>query len=127
MSIASISSLINSLPSQVQTDAQARIDLQALKSDLQSGNITNAEQDFATLLKDSPRFQTELQANASTPQASALSSLSSALQAGNLTAAQTAASTLQATMWDARHPIHAHSLGAVVAATAAKPSLGLTL
>ena len=88
--------------------------------------MTNAQQDFATLLKDSPHFQTELQTNPGTPQAGALTSLSSALQAGNANAAQTAVSMLQATMREGRHPFYAQSLTAAPAA-ASKPTISLTL
>lgn len=127
MSISSISSFLNSVPAQVQTEAQTRIDLQSLKRDLQAGNMTYAQQDFATLLKDSPRFQTELQTNPGTLQASALTSLSSALQAGNLNAAQTAVSTLQATMPGGRPAFYGHGLTANAPAAATKPTISLSL
>jgi hypothetical protein len=127
MSISSISSFLSSVPAQVQTEAQTRIDLQTLKRDLQAGKMTNAQQDFATLLKDSPNLQTELQTNPGTPQAGALTSLSSALQAGNANAAQTAVSMLQATLRDSRHPFYAQTLSATAPAAASKPSISLTL
>jgi hypothetical protein len=83
----------------------------ALSTDLQNGNITGAQQDYATIQQD---FQQQQQQGSSpvhhhhhhgggggggqqgSQVSSALNSLSTALQAGNLSSAQTAFATLQA-------------------------------
>lgn len=89
-----------------------RQDLGALKSDLQSGNLSQAQTDFATLLDDAPGLKNELAsgtaAASSSSQASALGSLSSALQAGDVTGASTALTSLQQTLGAMHHHHHRH-------------------
>ncbi len=87
-----------STPAAVPNHWQIKRDLQAINTDLQAGNVSGAQQDFATLLKDSPHLQAEMQSGQTTPQASALNALSSALQSGNVSGAQTALSSLQQAM-----------------------------
>lgn len=81
----------------------------ALAQDLQNGNISGAQQDYATIQQD---FQQQQQGSSQVHHhhhhhgggggqqgsqvSQALNSLSSALQAGNLSSAQTAFATLQA-------------------------------
>ena len=89
--------------------AKARSDFQALANDLQTGNLTNAQTDFASLLQDAPQLQTTLQTTAVTsPALSAFSSLSASLQAGDLTGAQSAMSTLQQSVQGHHHHHHHH-------------------
>jgi len=73
---------------------QIRNDYKALQSDLQSGNLANAQTDFATLLKDAPQLNAQLQSGAAATQPNALSALSTSLQAGDLSGAQTAFASL---------------------------------
>jgi outer membrane protein assembly factor BamD (BamD/ComL family) len=72
---------------QIQTDSQQ------LGQDLQAGNLTGAQQDFATLQQALPSGQS--QQNTASPIAQAFTALSQALQSGNLQDAQTAFTTLQ--------------------------------
>ena len=79
----------------------------ALSTDLQNGNITAAQQDYATIRQDSQQQQRSSQVHhhhhhggggggqKGSQVSQALNSLSSALQAGNLSSAQTAFATLQ--------------------------------
>lgn len=73
---------------------------QQLGEDLQSGNLTQAQQDYATLSQDFPGVtsngSTSLSSSTSSnPIAQAFSALSQALQNGNLSAAQQDFSTVQ--------------------------------
>jgi hypothetical protein len=79
---------------------QIRSDFKSLQNDLQSGNLANAQTDFATLLNDAPQLNNQLQSGAAatgaatTSQSSALNALSTSLQAGDLTGAQSALTSL---------------------------------
>jgi len=73
---------------------QIRSDFKALQSDLQAGNVASAQVDFDTLLKDAPQLKSQLQNAATTTQPNALSALSTSLQAGDLSGAQTAFASL---------------------------------
>lgn len=74
-----------------------------LSSDLQSGNLSAAQQDYATLQQDMQNVHSHHHhhhhsaggANASTTVSQIFSQLGQALQAGNLSAAQQAYTTLQ--------------------------------
>jgi outer membrane protein assembly factor BamD (BamD/ComL family) len=101
MSIVGIlgSGLLASLNSQGAQNKfqQINSEFRQLGRDLTSGNLTQAQQDFATLSQNLPGQQ---HANSSTgsnasPLAQAFSTLSDDLQSGNLTGAQQAFSTLQ--------------------------------
>ena len=74
---------------------QIQTDFQQLGQDLQSGNLTGAQQDFATLQQALPSGQSQSQQNTASPIAQAFTALSQALQSGNLQDAQTAFTTLQ--------------------------------
>jgi outer membrane protein assembly factor BamD (BamD/ComL family) len=79
----------------------------ALSTDLQNGNITAAQQDYATIQQDAQQQQGSSQVHhhhhgggggggqKGSQISQTLSSLSSALQSGNLSSAQTAFATLQ--------------------------------
>ena len=72
---------------------QFRQDFQKLGQDLQTGNLTGAQADFAALQKDGPQSSSSMQNN--NPVAQAFQQLSSDLQSGNLSAAQQDFSNLQ--------------------------------
>ena len=72
---------------------QFRQDFQKLGQDLQTGNLTGAQADFAALQKDGP--QSSSSAQNSNPITQAFQQLSTDLQSGNLTAAQQDYSNLQ--------------------------------
>jgi outer membrane protein assembly factor BamD (BamD/ComL family) len=96
---------------------QIQQDFQQLGKDLQSGNLSAAQSDFATLEQNMP--QTSSTSNTSTsessnPIAQAFSQLSQDLQAGNLTAAQSDYSTIQQDFQNQAsqsHHHHHHHLG----------------
>lgn len=96
MSVAGISSsLFNYTPQSVQsTFQQFQKEFQQLGQDLQSGNLSAAQSDFATLQKDEPQSSSAT-ASQTSPIAQAFSQLSKDLQSGNLTAAQQDYSSLQ--------------------------------
>jgi outer membrane protein assembly factor BamD (BamD/ComL family) len=101
MSIAGIltSSLFASLGSQSTQNKfqQINSEFQQLGQDLTSGNLTQPQQDFATLSQNLPGQQQSASNSASNanPLAQAFATLSSDLQSGNLSGAQQAFSTLQ--------------------------------
>jgi len=115
MSVAGIASSILFQPQSVQSNysQQLQTTFQQLGQDLQAGNITSAQQDFATLQKDwqpgngagpvrrhhHHHGRTEQpQETASQPQrqiAQAFSTLGQDLQTGNVAAAQQAFSAIQ--------------------------------
>ena len=72
---------------------QCRQDFQKLGQDLQTGNLSGAQADFAALQKDGPQSSSSTQN--SNPISQTFQQLSTDLQSGNLTAAQQDYSTLQ--------------------------------
>jgi hypothetical protein len=72
---------------------QFRQDFQKLGQDLQTGNLTGAQADFATLQKDGPQSSSSTQN--SNPITQTFQQLSTDLQSGNLTKAQQDYSNLQ--------------------------------
>jgi hypothetical protein len=77
---------------------QIQKEFQQLGQDLQSGNLTQAQQDYATLSQNLPAAQsstTASTANNSNPIAQAFTALSQDLQNGNLSAAQQDYATIQ--------------------------------
>ena len=97
MSITSVSSATN--PYQTNSTQNAfRQEFQALQQALQSGDLTSAQQAFAALQKDNPRFAQAMAGGSSTgqsnPASSAFQSLASALQSGDLKSAQSAFTSL---------------------------------
>jgi len=73
---------------------QFQQEFQQLGQDLQSGNISAAQQDFAALQQLSPQ-SSSTSAQSSNPIAQEFSQLSQALQSGNLSAAQQDYTTIQ--------------------------------
>lgn len=93
MSIAGIASsalfsILNGVQSAHSPQNNFQSEFQQLGQDLQSGNLTQAQQDYTTLSQNFPNA-TQSSANAANnPIAQAFNSLSQDLQSGNLTAAQ---------------------------------------
>ena len=93
MSIAGIASTLLSQIGNLQNNQQSQIqaEFQQLAQDLTSGNLTQAQTDFATLQQSAPTTQ----ANSTSPLSQAFSKLGTDLQSGNLTAAQQDFATIQ--------------------------------
>ena len=92
---------------------QIQAEFQQLGQDLQSGNLTQAQQDFATLSQNFPAAQqagasASTNANNASPLAQAFSTLSQALQSGNLSAAQSAFATVQQDVQQRASQPHGH-------------------
>lgn len=90
MSVAGLSS--TSLFSQIQDFKQ---EFQQLGQDLQAGNLSAAQSDFATLQQLGPQNQSNSTAQNSNPIAQAFEQLSQDLQSGNVSAAQQDFATIQ--------------------------------
>jgi outer membrane protein assembly factor BamD (BamD/ComL family) len=126
MSISGISSSLSDLTTQnVQSMMQQmKQDFTKLGTDLTSGNLSAAQQDFVTLQQDSGQSATSSTSSTTStsqdPIAQAFNQLSTDLKSGNLTAAQQDFSTIQqdlqssaaqstATQGTATHHHHHHS------------------
>ena len=97
MSIAGIlsSTLLNlTTPSVTSPQQSFQKEFQKLGQDLQAGNLSAAQADFATLQQNSPSSSARA-AQTSSPIAQAFSQLGKDLQSGNLAGAQQAVSTIQ--------------------------------
>jgi hypothetical protein len=91
MSVSGISSssLFNYENQNVQNRFQQfRQEFQQLGQDLQSGNLSAAQQDFATLQQLGPQNNSSVSTQSNNPIAQAFNQLSQDLQSGNLSAAQ---------------------------------------
>ena len=100
MSVTGIaaSSLFSFLTQTVQSKKQQfQQEFQQLGQDLQSGNMSAAQSDFATLKQDMPQSSSTTSSSAQSGSgiATAFSQLAQDLQSGNLTAAQSDYATLQ--------------------------------
>jgi outer membrane protein assembly factor BamD (BamD/ComL family) len=107
----STSGITSSMFSQIQ---QFQQEFQQLGQDLQSGNLSAAQSDFATLLKDAPQASSTSTSQSNSPIAQAFNQLSQDLQAGNLSAAQQDYSTIQQdfqSQASQMHPHHHHRSG----------------
>jgi soluble cytochrome b562 len=105
MSVSAVSSS-NTYPVQNYQSPfqQIKNDFQQLGKDLQSGNLSQAQADYATLSKDLPSSQ-----QSSTSQAAKdLNSVGQALQAGNLSQAQQAYANVQQDVQQAAGGHHHH-------------------
>src|SRR6202789_1518587 len=79
---------------------QIQSEFQQLGHDLQAGNLTQAQQDCATLSQNSPNAQSATtaattSANSSNPIAQAFAALSQDLQNGNISVSQEVSQTVQ--------------------------------
>lgn len=93
MSVAGISSsnLFNVNDSRESLQSQMRQEFEQLGQDLQSGNLSAAQSDFATLTQMEPQSTSSSSSSTATstsPMAQAFAQLSKDLQSGNLSAAQ---------------------------------------
>lgn len=127
MSVAGILSTSFYQPYSVQATASRRSELQQLGQDLQSGNLTAAQQDFATLTQrmfsssttaagSSSNTSTSSTSSASSPTGTGsilqdLKTLGADLQSGDLSAAQQAYSALQQDILSAGKGHHHHHHG----------------
>ena len=97
MSVSGIlsSALSNYQPQNVQSNRQQfKQEFQQLGQDLQSGNLSAAQADFATLQQNAPQAAAST-SQSNNPIAQAFNQLSQDLQSGNLTAAQQDFSAIQ--------------------------------
>ena len=122
MSIAGIlsSSLFNSNSQSVTSPQQSfQKEFQQLGQALQSGNLSAAQADFATLQQNSPTSSATSSASSGNPIAQAFSQLGKDLQSGNISAAQQDFSNIQqdtqsqsqSTQTSGHHHHHRHGGG----------------
>lgn len=109
----SISGITNTMPSMFQ---ELQSEFQQLGTALNSGNLSAAQSDFATLQQDLPQDPntTTSQSQSNNPIAQAFNQLSQDLQSGNLSAAQQDYSTIQQDFQDKSSQMthhHHHSRG----------------
>jgi outer membrane protein assembly factor BamD (BamD/ComL family) len=98
MSVSGVSSstLFNYSTQDIQSNMkQFQQEFQQLGQDLQSGNLSAAQSDFATLQQLMPQNNSTSSAQSNNPIAQAFNQLSKDLQAGNLSAAQQDYTTIQ--------------------------------
>jgi outer membrane protein assembly factor BamD (BamD/ComL family) len=111
MSVAGIlgSSFVNyaaqSVHSRIQ---QARQDFQQLGQDLQSGNLSAAQSDFAAMQKFGPQSSSSSSTQGSSSVSQDFQQLSQDLQSGNTTAAQQDYSKIQQDFQSQAPPTHHH-------------------
>lgn len=87
---------------------QFKQEFQQLGQDLQSGNLSAAQADFATLEQLGPNSNSTTSGPASSPLAQAFQQLSQDLQSGNLSAAQQDYSTIQQDISNHAAQMHHH-------------------
>lgn len=109
----SVAGIVSSFASLAASPPQSRFqtfkqDFDQLGQDLQAGNLTQAQADFAALQQAAPPRLTGAAGNPQNPLASAFSQLSQDLQSGNLTQAQSDYQTLKQDLQNAAH--HQHRL-----------------
>ena len=103
MSVAGISSsnLFNINDSRRSVESEMKQEFAQLGQDLQSGNLSAAQSDFATLTQMGPQSTTNSSSStaaSNNPMAQAFAQLSKDLQSGNLSAAQHDFATIQQEM-----------------------------
>jgi outer membrane protein assembly factor BamD (BamD/ComL family) len=111
MSVSGVSSssLFNHGTENVQNNIkQIQQEFQQLGQDLQSGNLSAAQSDFATLQQLMPQNNSTSSAQSNNPIAKAFNQLSQDLQAGNLSAAQQDYSTIQKDFQNQGAQMHGH-------------------
>jgi hypothetical protein len=93
----------------IQTNMQQfRQEFQQLGQDLQSGNLSAAQTDFATLQQLRPQANSTSSAQSNNPIAQAFNQLSQDLKSGNLSAAQQDYATLQQDFQSQSSQVHHH-------------------
>lgn len=111
MSVSGISSgnFLNYNAQSIQTNAQQfRQEFLQLGQDLQSGNLSAAQADFATLQQVGPQANSTSSAQNNSPTAQAFSQLSQDLKSGNLSAAQQEYTTVQQDYQNQASQVHHH-------------------
>ena len=93
MSVTGISSTSGSY--QANPYAQVKQDIQNLGKALQSGNLSDAQQAYATLQQDSPTSSQAPGSQDNSPAGQAMQKLGTALQSGDLSGAQQAFAQMQ--------------------------------
>ncbi len=114
MSVSGISStsLFDYNTQSIQNNMQKiRQEFQQLGQDLQSGNLSAAQSDFATLQQIQPQTNATSSAQSSNPITQEFSQLAKDLQAGNVSAAQQDYSTIQQDMQSHAAQVHHHHHG----------------
>ena len=101
----STSGITSSMSSQLQ---QFQQEFQQLGQDLNSGNLTAAQSDFATLQNEMPQTSSTSTSQTNNPIALAFNQLSQDLQAGNLSAAQQDYSAIQQDFQNQASKAHHH-------------------
>jgi outer membrane protein assembly factor BamD (BamD/ComL family) len=87
---------------------QFRQEFQQLGQDLQSGNLSAAQTDFAALQQAEPQSASSSSTQTSSPLAQAFNQLSQDLKSGNLSAAQQDYSTIQQDLQNHAGQVHHH-------------------
>jgi hypothetical protein len=87
---------------------QFQQEFQQLGQDLQSGNLSAAQADFATLQQLAPQTNPASTAQSSNPIAQEFDQLSQDLKAGNLSAAKQDYATIQQDLQNQAAPVHHH-------------------
>lgn len=114
MSVSGISTSLYNTQSLQSTLQQFQKTFRQLGKDLQSGNLSAAQSDFASLQQLQPQTNSTSSSPGNNPIAQAFSQLSTDLQSGNLSAAQQDYTTIQqamqaqATKSEATHGHHHH-------------------
>lgn len=111
MSVSGISSssLFNYSTQDVQSKMkQIQQEFQQLGQDLQSGNLSAAQSDFATLQQLMPQHNSTSSTQSNNPIAQAFNQLSQDLQSGNLSAAQQDYTTIQQDFQNQAAQMHGH-------------------
>jgi outer membrane protein assembly factor BamD (BamD/ComL family) len=117
MSVAGISTSLYNTQSAQSMFQQFQQTFQQLGKDLQSGNLSAAQSEFATLQQLQPQTNSTSSSQSNNPIAQAFSQLSTDLQSGNLSAAQNDYTTIQramqsqATKSEGTHGHHHHGGG----------------
>ena len=111
MSVSGISSssLLNYNPQSVQNRMQQfQQEFQQLGQDLQSGNLSAAQADFATLQQLGPQTNSTSSSQSSNPMAQEFNQLSQDLKSGNVSAAQKDYTTIQQDLQNQAGQTHHH-------------------
>jgi outer membrane protein assembly factor BamD (BamD/ComL family) len=117
MSVSGIATSLYNTQSVQSMFQQFQQTFQQLGKDLQSGNLSAAQSDFATLQQLQPQTKSASSSQSNNPIAQAFSQLSTDLQSGNLSAAQNDYTTIQQAMQsqstksEATHGHHHHGGG----------------
>jgi soluble cytochrome b562 len=94
----STSSISSATPSYQPPQNGGQQNFQALVQAVQSGNLTAAQQAYATLTQNAPQGASTTAGGQANPFQQAISTIGSALQSGDISGAQNALQTMQQTM-----------------------------